>query len=406
MEEQNKEMKFEILALDTKGACVIKTDQNLLHSLLGNGIIWKKPIINEGNRSIIDGDLKVTVRMVSKGESNEPSYDNAFDVSVSGHIERLESFRLPLLEYMKNQHFEPLYILKDEVSECIACKIYPFLYRVENALRGYLIKFMSTRLGPKWWELTATGEWSMKVQQRKNNETVFSKHVENSAYLIDFGDLGKIIYAQSSGFTSLDHIIKKISECEETREAIADLKSQVKSNYHKFFKESFKDKGFQAKWEDLEKIRHKVAHNNLFTSDDLNKGKDLAEELITIINDASESIEIVDIPQEEKEAMRHSFIEKGYMFDVVNEDTFLSELHNQEYYFNNKGGFVGLSHFVKSVLGSNGYDYSASYDMANLLELQGKVEIYRVEDPYEGYPVTAIRTIQTPNKTNAADAKS
>ena len=35
---------------------------------------------------------------------------------------------------------------------------------------------------------------------RKKNEQVFGKYVENSAYRIDFDELGEIVYEHSSGF--------------------------------------------------------------------------------------------------------------------------------------------------------------------------------------------------------------
>jgi len=76
-----------------------------------------------------------------------------------------------------------------------------------------------------------------------------------------------------------EDILKRINELEETPQAIRTLKEQLQSNYQKFFRESFKDKGFQEKWERLEKLRHKVAHNNLFTASDLEEGKELALQL-------------------------------------------------------------------------------------------------------------------------------
>lgn len=65
---------------------------------------------------------------------------------------------------------------------------------------------MTTRLGPQWFEKTATGELTRKIHQRKENEDVFSKHVDVRAYLIDFADLGQIIYTHSSGCTTKEEI--------------------------------------------------------------------------------------------------------------------------------------------------------------------------------------------------------
>jgi len=391
MEASDAKSEFEMLVLDTSGDCVIKTDENLLHLLLAHGRLWTSPSLDIAKKSVVDGQLELIVHAVPGGDESGGSVTNAFDVRVSGPFEELEPFRHPLAQHLETQKLGPLYILKDEVSEKIACEIYPLLYRIENALRGYLIKFMTTRLGPRWWELTATGDWNKKVHQRRQNEQVFAEHIDNNAYLVDFGDLGKMIYAQSSGFTSKDDIIKKVSECEETPTAIRALKTQLQTNYHKFFKESFKDKQFQDKWEKLEKIRHKVAHNNLFTKEDLEQGKGLATELIDIVTSAADQIDDVVIPSEEKEAIKSNFVSHGWtLFDVVTEEVFLEELKKQQEYFHAKGGFVGLSHFVKEHLGYKGYDYGASYEMASRLEAQGKVGMYQVDNPTGDFPVTAI----------------
>lgn len=253
MSEAKNAVKFEILALDTKSDCVVKTEDQLLHSLCANGTLWKKPSLESSQPSITDKEVVVTVNTTAKGEENSAAYNIAYELSVIGDFDRVEPFRLPLIAYLEHQRFGPLYILKDEVSQKIACQIYPLLYRAENALRGYLIKFMSTRLGPGWWEQTAEREWKKKVHQRKRNETIFAQHVDNNAYLIDFGELGKMIHSQSSGFTSMDDILKKVEECDETPQAIAGLKADLKSNYYKFFKKSFKDKGFSGEMGDAGK---------------------------------------------------------------------------------------------------------------------------------------------------------
>ena len=387
----SENLEFKILALDASDQCVIHTEKNLLYSLMSNSQLWDNAELDESRRRIVDTGKILEVKSVKTEEDMEVSIDKVFLIYISGEYSKLEPLRRPISAYLQHQKFDYLYILTDQVSEKIACEIYPLLYRVENLLRGYLIKFMTTRLGPTWWEMTATGELSQKVYQRRKNEPIFGAHIDNNAYLIDFGDLGRLIYAYSSGFTSKEDIVRRIAEVEETPEAIKELKEQLQSNYHKFFKESFKDKGFQEKWELLEKIRHKVAHNNLFTNADLIEGKNLAEELIRLIVEATNTMDEVVLRKEEKQAIKNTFIFHGYTWDVIKEEEFLKELKSREEYFTEKNGFVGLAHFVKDYLGAKGYDYKSSYLMAERLEAQDLVEMYQVDNPYEERPVTAIR---------------
>ncbi len=67
-------------------------------------------------------------------------------------------------------------------------------------------------------------------------------------------------------------------------------------------------------------VRHKVAHNNLFTNSDLERGKTLFDELMNIIDTATKEVDNVILEQEEKEAIEESikkdFIEtQSYHFE-------------------------------------------------------------------------------------------
>jgi hypothetical protein len=258
---------------------------------------------------------------------------------------------------------------------------------------------MSTRIGPRWWEATASGEWRKKVSERKNNETVFSKYVDSNAYLIDFSDLGKMVYEQSSGFNSKDDVIRKITECDETPEAIKRLKEELKSNYQKFFKQHFRDNDFQQKWEKLQWYRNKVAHNNLFVDEDAVTAKEIAASLLAIIKTASDEIPNIQIEEAERAAIRESIVEKGLAFEVVTEEKFMYELARAEQYFDEPGKYVGLSHFIKGHLGPMGYDYASSYSVAEKLQALGRLEFYKAKHPTDEYEVTAVRAteVSVPN---------
>lgn len=386
-------VEFEVLIMDEKGSCTIQTISQLCHSFLSNANISSGGTLCDDNSEISIGRVKIKSSLIEPDTTTE-QYKRAFLTKVLGEYDETEPLRKKIVKHVHNQGFSPIYILKDDVSQKISCEIYPLLYKVENALRAYLIKFMATRLGPKWWGITATGELSNKVKKRKNNEKIFSQYVDNKAYLIDYSDLGKMIYENSTGFTSKDDVIKKVEDCEETPEAIRGLKKELQSNYQKFFRKHFKKNDFQKYWEDFQSIRHKVAHNNLFVQQDLDEGKKIAANLISTINKASEDIPKIIIEEEEKEAIRSSFIQSYSIFDSVSEEKFISELREAQQYFNNIEDYVALSHFIKNHLGPQGYDYASSYDIADKLHAIGKVEIYEITPEHEDHSVKAIRTIE------------
>jgi hypothetical protein len=233
--------KYQTLLIDPSSKTRCADAVALLHALRGVSSLWKAAEIDEKSLAITDGTCKLNIAEVRppKTEGDTASiaiFGRNFLVNVDGTFEQVEPKREPLVRFLKAQDFELIYVLKDEVSEQIACELYPLLYRIENLLRSYLNKFMSTRVDPKWWGRTASADMSKKANIRKGNETVFGKHVENSVYLIDFDELGELIYKQSSGFITQDDIIKRINACEETPEGIKKLKEELKTNYQKFSK--------------------------------------------------------------------------------------------------------------------------------------------------------------------------
>ena len=386
-------LTYRILALDPETCCKCEDATSLLYVLRSFARLWKNPKVDEKTSSLTDGGTRLEVMEVPSPK-DEADLGRAFQVTLSGSYD-IEPLREPITGHLKGQEFKLIYVLKDEVSEKIACELYPYLYRIENLLRGYLIKFMATRIGPTWWEVTATGEMSDKVRMRKKNERVFGKYVENSAFLIDFDELGEIIYEQSSGFVTREEILNKISALPETAEAIHELKEALRSNYQKFFKESFADKDFKAKWQEFETLRNKIAHANLFTGNDLINGKRLANELTEIISKADANIQQFVITPKEIEAIQESFMERRSGRASVSEDDFLKELASQQTFFASKGGFVGLNHFVKIHLGSRGYDYRASYQLLDALKSDNKVEVYEVKNKrLGGYPTEALRLVE------------
>ncbi len=390
--------EFEVLAIDESGRSTIDSEHQLAYSVLSNSLISSDGTYDKAKHEIVVHATKIKVSKIATDVS-DAHFGKGFLLKAKGPYSKLEPLREKLVAHIKSQHFGPLYILQDEISQEIACGLYPQIYEVENALRGYLIKFMSTRIGPRWWEATASGEWRKKVSERKNNETVFSKYVDSNAYLIDFSDLGKMVYEQSSGFNSKDDVIRKITECDETPEAIKRLKEELKSNYQKFFKQHFRDNDFQQKWEKLQWYRNKVAHNNLFVDEDAVTAKEIAASLLAIIKTASDEIPNIQIEEAERAAIRESIVEKGLAFEVVTEEKFMYELARAEQYFDEPGKYVGLSHFIKGHLGPMGYDYASSYSVAEKLQALGRLEFYKAKHPTDEYEVTAVRAteVSVPN---------
>jgi hypothetical protein len=387
---------FEILCVDAQNATVLLEAPNVIHALLANSTLWQSSQLTgcPPDLEINDQDLHLSVEKLDIDLTKDSLLRRSFLIRCTGTYNRVERIRLPLCKYLKSQGFEFIYVIKDEVSEYIAQQIYPSINKVENRLRKYIIKFFITKLGPNWWEVTADSEMKKKASQRRNNETVFGPEtIDNKVYLIDFGELGKIVYQQSSGYLSREDIIRKVLELGNSPEAVEKIKLELQSNYTKFFKETFKDQNFQQQWEEIEKLRHKVAHNNLFTDEDSQNSKQLYESILKTIEEADSKIDKIVFSTDDLETIKSNIIEVSDPYKIITEEELTDQLKKREEYYSRTNGFVGLTSFIKNHLGLLGYDYKASHALINSLAQQGKIEIYHVEGPNE-FKVAAIRSKQ------------
>jgi hypothetical protein len=406
-----------MLALDPAKKTRCENAIDVLHAIRSFSRLWQTPQVSEGDVRITDGTRTLEVR-----DHAEPTVatangaklaTRAFVISLQGDHDLIEPMRLPLAEFINEQKFEHRYIIKDEVSEKIACELYPYLYRIENLLRGYLTRFMTTRFGGTWWKLNASEKMAEKAKMRKKDEVVFGKYIDNHAILIDFDDLGEIVFEQTSGFLTREDIETRVMQLPENIDAMRALKADLQSNYHKFFKSAFADRDFKAKWTKWFYLRNKIAHTNLFTKEDLADGKQLANEIIAIITEADESKEQPVVTQSEREAIQEQVIAKAEKSDrlplatpealssssmEITEEEFLDELAQQESFYQARpNGFVGLTRFLRFHLTELGFDEDSARSMLKRLKRENKIDVYHVSNPYDSASSTAaLRSVMAP----------
>src|SRR5271157_2316392 len=125
---------FQILVLDPGTQSRFENALSLVYGLRGFSQLWKTPKISEADFRITDGATTLDVREQTKPTQSTLSTGNSnsrtYLVSLSGEYEGIESLRILLTEFMKDEKFEYRYIIKDEISEYIACELYPYLYRI------------------------------------------------------------------------------------------------------------------------------------------------------------------------------------------------------------------------------------------------------------------------------------
>lgn len=418
-----RDYTFELLIIDPNGNSEIQSTKSLLYGLLSTEKLWENPeeIEEKGKRYIKDKSLSLRIKPVDTSSVLYNLYESAFIIKINGNdFDKIEKFRYPLVIHLKSRlRFDHIRILTDDISTEISNKIYPLINELENILRRYLAKFFTQKVGLDWWKQAVPDKVIEKTKLRQENETVFSKVVETDMTLIDFNDLGEIIYKHKLGFNKPENLTDKILSI-NSEEELQKLKQDLDGNYNRFFKQHFKDFNFDKKWKQLFQLRNKVAHNNLFIQPDLELANELHKEIKNIVLQAENKIDDFRFTVEEQEAMiktSNAILESEIIdnstspinlkvvgkidlptkldnsFEIISEDELLKELVKAEESLRFKNlTFIGLKSFVTNVLGSKGYSYGPTYAQINVLKDKGKIEIYDIEDEgFSNWPVKAIR---------------
>ncbi len=431
---------FELLCLDVPGI----NSENSLARALSFGPMWEDadPVIKttKGTYRLEEPVMGVSVSVYSVDTSHMLTdyQEAAFVISAeSKDFTALEKFRLPLLEHIRGKlEFSHVRILADTVSTEVANLLYPKINRVESRLRRYLSKFFIQRVGLNWWKLSATRLMNEKVKTRREQLTdKMSSLVEMDVNLVDFDDLGELIYKQTTGFNNTEAMVAKVLEI-KTYGELKELQGELQGNYTKYFKKFFQDKHFKHKWQELYRIRNKVAHHGTFYANELERGERLCEDLLLIITEAESQIDKLVFSVEDKQAIREAVNDQiqqeaqqhdGEVLEHVEVDA-TSEANGPTVYRAKVTGpkiigrielpvdrsrekaldeptmlmllegetsktyndYVGLKWFVTQHLVDKGFAVNSSYSLANVLIDQGKIEMYDVTNSH-GYTVKAIR---------------
>ena len=123
-------------------------------------------------------------------------------------------------------------------------------------------------------------------------------------YQLDFIELSTFLFEPYSTKNSLSDLKAFVNNKDDTIFSV--LEQYIpKSNWVRYFNDvvSAEDEYLKKKWEELYKLRCKVAHNNLFGLDDLKRVRTIVTDLKPYINNAIKDLDKITISEEDKESI-------------------------------------------------------------------------------------------------------
>jgi len=180
--------------------------------------------------------------------------------------------------------------------------LYPRIYTIENSLRKLISKFMLINLGVGWHKSSVPKEvkTSIKAPNFKENHTIL--------YELDFIQLAHFLFKPYSikDINDLPSVISKMLDKSLSETEKKEIENYIpKNNWDRYFNDvvDCESEQLNNKWTKLYEIRIKVAHNKSLKEVDYNTGNELCDFLQPIIDDAIESLNVLEIPEEEREAI-------------------------------------------------------------------------------------------------------
>lgn len=381
-------INFEILCFDQDNKCPFENDTNKFASNLNSNRKLFSSTTQINSNTLKDGGTTVTLTLIDGNSTVD--YKSAFLVNVQfNDVEQLEidQFRVNLTSYLVTLQFAKIYVLKDDFSRKLLAELYSSFNELENILRSYVAKHMAIKEGFSTWLIRSINNKAKEgIRNRKKNENLFSiideDIIDTQVFLIDFEDLGDIIYSNSYGNQDISSLVDKIQSAEN----LDILKNLTKRSIDKYFA-SFKEVSFQDKWLFLKDVRNKIAHNGLISLIEADQAKSYVDELLVFINEKDN--EVVKVEFSNFDIDRASHIDNIYQYKDISKNELLRELRLYKDWSDSIGrDFLSLKNFLHNRLGGiqKGYHIGKAWDKLEELENEGYIKISVWHDKTRQYP--------------------
>ncbi|MBK8259597.1 MAG: hypothetical protein IPK82_43945 [Polyangiaceae bacterium] len=214
------------------------------------------------------------------------------------HFERLLRLVRTVLQTADPQR--PVEVLWDDLAFERAASVYPGLCELENMMRKLIAKFMIRSVGVQWTKEAVPQEVTESIRQKRADRGIAV------LYDLDFIRLSDLLFREYTPplTTSLAQQIRTIQREQDIK--LDDLRRGLpRSNWERYFSEVVQCDAtyISSRWARLYDLRNSVAHNRGLSRDEHKKTIELISELRDVLQRAIGSLDLVIVPEDEKEAV-------------------------------------------------------------------------------------------------------
>lgn len=279
------------------------------------------------NRDIKVENNKITHRGIEYGYKNQANnipntdivyYHITFEIITEAITEEmigkyeilLRDIRIILMKITSE-----IEILWDDLSFYYSQNAYPLIYEIENLMRKLLTKFMLINIGTKWEKENIPS----KISKSKNSDKEINLG-NGLLYQLDFIELSNFLFDEYALNKNINDLPKRVKKNEDIPFSLLD-DFLYKSNWERYFKGivQVENEHLRKQWDELYKLRCKIAHNNMFTKENYNRVNSIITELKPSFETAIAQLDKITVDDNVKERVTENFavINKEYLGEFI-----------------------------------------------------------------------------------------
>nr|WP_314577690.1 HEPN domain-containing protein [uncultured Pseudomonas sp.] len=271
----------------------------------------KKITLTDSSKKKFTADLNIETGKVKSG--SERFFDVSIQIENETTEEELRSFtELSQLIKSYSSRISPgktvINTVWDDVGRQWAEKSYPLINKTENMMRKLIAKFMLITVGVSWSKTAIKPELFKKIEAFQDEELYL-----NDLHKLDFIHLKQVLFDKNREI-SADDLDRLLQKKNLSKEDIESIKKYIPTSlWDKYFSEIIKTKGLELadSWDQLYKLRNKVAHNRYVTYDEFSRIRATSKKIQEALTEAIQNLGQINIEETDREQLISTYATGG-----------------------------------------------------------------------------------------------